>query len=254
MEKDLKKIIELEKALEEKNKELKETIQELKRSNEELQQFTYVASHDLQEPLRMVSTFTKLLEKNYKDKLDDKAKEYIFFASDGALRMQALIDDLLLYSRVGTKGKPFEPTDCNEVINKTLSYLQISIKEKNAKVSYEHLPNVNADASQLIQLFQNLISNAIKFNENKIPEIKIQATQKDKEWLFSVSDNGIGVDKQFSERVFLMFQRLHTYKEYPGTGIGLAICKKIVERHGGKIWVESEIGKGSIFYFTIPKG
>lgn len=248
MEKDLKqKIAELEKALEEKNIEIK-------RLNGEIQQLTYVASHDLQEPLRMVSTFTKLLEKNYKDKLDDKAKEYIFFASDGALRMQALIEDLLLYSRVGTKGKPFEPTDCNEVINKTLSYLQILIKEKNAKISYEHLPNVNADYSQFIQLFQNLITNAIKFNENKIPEIKIQATQKDKEWLFSVSDNGIGIDKQFSERVFLMFQRLHTYKEYPGTGIGLAICKKIVERHGGKIWVESEIGKGSIFYFTIPKG
>ena len=224
---------------------------ELAHSNQELQQFAYVASHDLQEPLRMVTSYVQLLERRYKDQLDADANEFIDYAVDGASRMQGLINDLLAYSRVGTQAKEFEPTDCKAVLERVLADLHTTVAEGNAVVSHDALPTITADPSQLGQVFQNLISNAIKYRCDRAPEIHISAERKDSEWLFSVRDNGIGIDPQYAERIFVIFQRLHTREEYPGTGIGLAVCKKIVERHRGRIWVESEAGKGSTFYFTI---
>jgi PAS domain S-box-containing protein len=226
---------------------------ELARSNKELEHFAYIASHDLQEPLRMVSSFVQLLERRYKGKLDTDAEEFIAFAVDGATRMQRMINDLLTYSRVGTRGKPFAPTDSNTVLEQALMNLQIAIEESNAVITYDPLPAVMADVAQLIQLFQNLIGNAIKFHGDKVPQVHVKSESKNNEWIFSVQDKGVGIDPKDAKRIFLIFQRLHTRIEYPGTGIGLAVCKKIVERHGGRIWVESEPGKGSIFYFTIPK-
>ena len=231
---------------------LKETVAELERSNVELQQFAYVASHDLQEPLRMVSSYTQLLGRRYKGKLDADADEFIAYAVDGAVRMQALINDLLAYSRVGTRSKPFEPTVCATVFNRALANLKIAIQESGAVVTHDALPTVTADASQLTQLFQNLIGNAVKFRGNDVPRVHVSAVQTGNEWTFSIRDNGIGVDPQYAERIFVIFQRLHTKEKYPGSGIGLTICKKIVERHGGRIWLESELGKGATFYFTIP--
>ncbi len=231
---------------------LKETVAKLEHSNVELQQFAYVASHDLQEPLRMVSSYTQLLGRRYKGKLDADADEFIAYAVDGAVRMQALINDLLAYSRVGTRRKPFEPTDCATVFNRAATNLKIAIQESGAVVTHDTLPTVMADASQLTQLFQNLIGNAVKFRGNDAPRVHVSAVQTGNEWTFSVRDNGIGVDPQYAERIFVIFQRLHTKDKYPGSGIGLTICKKIVERHGGKIWLESEVGKGATFYFTIP--
>ncbi|HEX2867563.1 MAG TPA: CHASE domain-containing protein [Ignavibacteriales bacterium] len=232
---------------------LKKTLDDLARSNRELENFAYVASHDLQEPLRMISSYTQLLSKRYKGQLDAKADQFIEFTVDGAKRMQQLIHDLLEYSRVATRGKEFVPVDTNEIIKTVLNNLQISIKKNNAVITYDNLPRVTGDDIQLMQLFQNLLSNSLKFKSNKTPEINIHAEDKGSEWLFSVSDNGIGLDPQFKERIFIIFQRLHEREEYPGTGIGLAVCKKIVERHGGRIWVESEPGEGSTFFFTIPK-
>jgi len=225
---------------------------ELAFSNKELEQFAYVASHDLQEPLRMVASYTQLLAKRYKGKLDKDADEFIGFAVDGAQRMQGLIQDLLTYSRVGTKGKEFATTDCQSVLSTTLQSLAMAISESSAQISHDPLPTVRGDASQLGQLFQNLIGNAIKYHNGNAPQVHVSCTRQASDWVFGVKDNGIGIDPQYAEKVFVIFQRLHTQAEYSGTGIGLAVCKKIVERHGGKIWVESEPGKGSTFHFTLP--
>jgi len=232
--------------------ELKKLSNELARSNADLQQFAYTASHDLQEPIMVVAGFVNLLAKRYKGKLDEKADEFIEHAVDGTKRMQVLIKDLLDYSRVGSTGKSFTPTDCLSALDKAVFNLQIVLKESGAVITHDDLPTVMADSSQLIRLFQNLISNAIKFRGKEAPKIHISAKQKEGEWIFSFKDNGIGIDPKFSDQIFVMFQRLHTKKEYPGTGIGLATCKKIIERHGGRIWVESEPGKGSTFFFAIP--
>ncbi|MFH2038810.1 MAG: PAS domain S-box protein [Chloroflexota bacterium] len=225
---------------------------DLARSNSELERFAYVASHDLQEPLRMVTSYLQLLERRYKDKLDGDAREFIQFAVDGSNRMKNLIGDLLAYSRVGTRGKEFEMVDCGIVLENVLTNLQISLSESHAKLTHDPLPEVMGDDSQLESLFQNLIGNAIKFHGRKKPKIHVGVKQEARDWVFSVSDNGIGIDPQYFERIFIIFQRLHNLQEYTGTGIGLAISKRIVERHGGRIWIESQPGQGSTFYFTLP--
>jgi signal transduction histidine kinase len=230
--------------------ELKKTVAELERSNAELEQFAYFASHDLQEPLRMVSSYTQLIEKRYKDKLDADAHDFINFAVDGAKRMQQLINDLLTYSRVGTRGKPLEPASCKKILHAAIANLDVAIRESGAAVTHDPLPPVMADETQLLQLFQNLIGNAVKFHGKKPPHVHVSAKPQGNKWVFSVKDNGIGIDPQYFERIFIIFQRLHS-EGYPGTGTGLAIVKRIVERHGGRIWVESEPGKGSTFYFSI---
>ena len=232
---------------------LMRVLADLERSNKELEQFAYVASHDLQEPLRMISSYTQLLAQRYEGQLDEKAKKYSDYAVDGAVRMQGLINDLLAYSRVSTQGKPFETIDSYSVLEVALQNLSATIKENLAIVINDDLPMVRADATQLSQLFQNLIGNAIKFRGADLPRIHVSARDLGSEWRFSVHDNGIGIDEKYADKVFVIFQRLHTKQEYPGTGIGLAICKRIVERHGGRIWYESEPGKGATFYFTLPK-
>jgi signal transduction histidine kinase len=232
--------------------DLEHSVAELARSNAELQQFAYVASHDLQEPLRMVSSYTQLLAKRYQGRLDADADDFIGFAVDGAARMQKLIQDLLAYSRVSTRGMERQSLSMDSVLGYTTDMLQLAMKEADALVTHDSLPSVKADERQMTQLFQNLISNAIKFRGQQPPRIHVSATRRDDEWLFSVQDNGIGIDPQYADRIFVIFQRLHNRDEYSGTGIGLAICKKIVERHGGRIWVESEPGKGSTFFFTLP--
>jgi PAS domain S-box-containing protein len=231
---------------------LQQTIADLQRSNTELEEFAYVASHDLQEPLRAVGGCVQILQRRYSDKLDDRADELITHAVEGASRMQNLINDLLAYSRVGTRGKSFAPVNCNQIVADALRGLQISIRESGAQLEVKNLPTVIADSGQLAQVFQNLIANAIKFRGEVVPEVTIDARKTDGDWLFAVRDNGIGIEPQYFERIFVMFQRLHTRTEYSGTGIGLAICKKIVERHGGRIWIESEKDQGTTFYFTIP--
>ncbi len=231
---------------------LRQSRSESQRKADELEQFAYVASHDLQEPLRMVISYMQLLEQKYKNRLDSQAEKFIEYAVDGSLRMRALIKDLLVYSRLGRSVEDFHTIDCGIIVSQVLSDLQVAIQEAGASVTYDQLPSITCDAIQVSQLFQNLISNAIKFRSNSTPHIHISADLKGREWLFCVQDNGIGISLEYNERVFLVFQRLHTRKEYPGTGIGLAICRKIVERHGGRIWVESEVGKGSKFYFTLP--
>ncbi len=255
--KDLRqRIAELEKLESERThaeEELKETLQDLERSNKELEQFAYMASHDLQEPLRMVTSYVQLLEQRYKDKLDSDANEFIAYAVDGAGRMQSMINDLLDYSRVGTTGKTFEKTHFARALSQAIINLHGAMEESGAVVTKKNLPTIKADESQLIQLFQNLIDNAIKFRGKEPSRVHVAAKKKGKEWLFSVQDNGIGIDPQYAERIFVIFQRLHNRKKYSGTGIGLAICKRIAERHGGRIWVESKPGKGSTFFFTIPR-
>jgi PAS domain S-box-containing protein len=232
--------------------ELHKLTEELKRSNTDLQQFAYAASHDLQEPLRGIAGFAGLLEKRYKDKLDKKADEFIDLIVSDSKRMQELIRDLLEYSRIETKLKVLKPANCSVVLEEAFYNLRSIVEETGTKLTYDYLPTVMADASQLKSLFQNLMGNAIKFHCQEKPRIHISAEQRGNEWVFSVKDNGIGFEPALAERIFVVFQRLHARQEYPGTGIGLAICKKIVERHGGRIWAESEPGKGSTFYFTLP--
>ncbi len=232
--------------------ERKKRAEELARSNEDLEQFAFVSSHDLQEPLRMVSSYVQLLAQRYKGKLDSDADEFIAFAVDGAKRMQELINGLLSYSRINTRGAEFKPVDCNEVLKSVTDNLQFAIEESQAKLKIGPLPLIMADRTQIEQIFQNLIGNAVKFRGKDAPIVHVACQKKDSYWQFSVSDNGIGFDMAFAKRIFLIFQRLHSKTDYPGTGIGLAICKKIVERHGGSFSVDSVAGKGSVFSFTIP--
>ncbi|UKO98189.1 sensor histidine kinase [Nostoc sp. UHCC 0870] len=234
--------------------ELAQLAQDLERSNAELKKFAYVASHDLQEPLNQVANYVQLLEMRYEDELDADAKEFINFAVEGVSLMQTLIDDVLAYSKVDTQAIAFQLTDVEIPLERALGNLRQRIIEAKATVTHDPLPTVMAGSTQLMQLFQNLIANAIKFRSDKPPEIHIGAERLDDEWLFSVKDNGIGIDPQFSDRIFVIFQRLHTRDEYQGTGMGLAICKKIIECHRGRIWVESQLGEGATFYFTIPVG
>ncbi|MGI9149832.1 MAG: sensor histidine kinase [Chloroflexota bacterium] len=225
----------------------------MERSNAELEQFAYVASHDLQEPLRMVASYTQLLARRYHGQLDEDADEFIEFAVDGARRMQELINDLLAYSRVGTRGLDLQPVDTGEVVDQVAIDLAAAIEETSASVTRDPLPVVLGDPTQLRQLFQNLIANSIKFHRpDQTPRVHISVRQEPGARHFSVTDNGIGIDPQYQERIFVLFQRLHTRAEYPGTGIGLAICKKIVERHGGNIWVDSAPGNGTTFRFSLP--
>lgn len=231
---------------------LKRTTMDLERSNTELQQFAYVASHDLTEPLRMVVSYLELLNSRAEEKLGEEEREFIGYASDGARRMQLLIQDLLAYARVDTRGRPLEPTDCERVLAAALVNLKVAIAESQTAVEHNALPTVQGDAMQLTQVFQNLIGNAIKFHGKQSPKIHVGVQRQDGEWVFHVRDNGIGIDPKNFERIFVLFQRLHTRQEYPGTGMGLAICKKIIERHGGRIWVESKQGEGTTFFFTVP--
>jgi light-regulated signal transduction histidine kinase (bacteriophytochrome) len=226
--------------------------EELLRSNKELENFAYIASHDLKEPLRMVSSYTGLLAKQYEGKLDERAQEYIFFAKDGARRMYDLLDGLLEYSRIHTREKEFSGVDLNLVMDSVIKNLSLIIKERDAIIHYKNLPVVFADESQMILLFQNLISNGIKFSPER-PEIIVSSESENRHFVFAVKDNGMGIDSQYFDKVFLIFQRLMPRAQFEGTGIGLAICKRIIERHEGKIWIESEPGHGSTFFFTIPE-
>jgi PAS domain S-box-containing protein len=231
---------------------LEASIKELARSNAELQQFAYVASHDLQEPLRMVANFTQLLAERYGDKVDQDARDFMGYAVEGATRMQTLIEDLLALSRVGTQGKKFAPVRLDDALGGAVANLEFAIRESGALVSHDELPVVEADFFQMVRLLQNLIGNGIKFNSGEPPRIHISAARTGNEWTFSVRDNGIGFAPQYAERIFTIFQRLQARGKYPGTGMGLAICRKIAERHHGRIWAESQPGSGSTFYFTIP--
>ena len=246
------------------------TAADLARSNKELEQFAYVASHDLQEPLRMVTSYTQLIARRYGEKLDPDAKEFMQFAVNGALRMQRLIQDLLTYSRVGTRGKPFELVELNEIFGEVKDNLRLALDEAGAVVENDRLPRIMGDGVQLVQLLQNLVGNALKFRSSHSPRIHVTCERRtatscpvngalltktgppEEEWVIGVRDNGIGIEPQYFDKIFVIFQRLHSHDQYPGTGIGLAICKKIVERHGGRIWVESAVGRGATFYFTLP--
>jgi PAS domain S-box-containing protein len=245
----------LEIKVRERTAQLQQSLEELERSNKELENFAHIASHDLQEPLRAITAYTHLLKEEYSSNFDADAQEYMSYITDGAARMRQLIQDLLTYSRVNSRELTLTSVDCNLIISQVINNLKVSIAESNATITYDSLPTVNADRNQLLQLFQNLISNAIKFRGSEEPKIHICAFKSSQEikncWLFSVRDNGIGIKAQYLERIFEIFRRLHTYDELPGTGIGLAICKKIVEHHDGRIWAESEFGSGSTFYFTL---
>jgi light-regulated signal transduction histidine kinase (bacteriophytochrome) len=236
---------------------LKAAHDELARSNNELEQFAYVASHDLQEPLRMVSSYTQLLAKRHADRLDGDAKEFMGYVVDGAARMKQLIEDLLAYSRVGTRGREFKQMKLEAALARALAALRAATEESGAEVTHDPLPEVEADESQLTQLLQNLIGNAIKFRGAVTPRIHVSCISTEKEFEIAVRDNGIGIEPQYFERIFMVFQRLHDKGQYPGTGIGLAICKKVVDRHGGRLWVTSGPGSqpdgGSTFHFTLPK-
>jgi light-regulated signal transduction histidine kinase (bacteriophytochrome) len=224
----------------------------LERSNADLEQFAYIVSHDLQAPLTVIGGFAELLGRRYRGQLDDQAEEFLTQIQEGARRQQHLIHDLLEYSRVTTRAKEFEPVDCNQLVDQVISDLSLLIEEKGAMVTHEPLPRVMADASQLGRVFQNLIGNALKFCREGTPQVQVGAEPGNREWRFGVRDNGIGIAARDGERIFKMFERLHDRSEYPGTGLGLAICQKIVERHGGRIWVESEPEGGSTFWFTLP--
>jgi PAS domain S-box-containing protein len=235
--------------------ELKETIENLKRSNEELERFAYVASHDLQEPLRTIASFTQLLEKRYKGKFDSDADEFMDYIVEAAKRMKEQIVGLLEFSRVATNGEEFQPISTNSILDHVTSNLKASIKECNGEITRDNLPDITGDAAQLQRVFQNLISNAIKFRKpGEPPKIHVSSVKDDEkgDYIFKVSDNGIGIEEQYFDRIFTIFQRLHTREKYKGTGIGLSIVKKIIDRHGGRVWVESSFGVGSTFYFTIP--
>lgn len=231
---------------------LNKTYKDLERSNKELEQFAYVISHDLQEPLRTIYGYAELLESNYKGKLDTDADDFIAYITAGARHMQQMINDLLALSRITTRGKEFVHVNTERILKITFENLQSLIDKNHAIITYDQMPTIIADDSQIIQLFQNLIDNAIKFHRKETPEIHISSKIQNSDWVFSVKDNSIGIDKNHFKKLFVIFQRLHNREEYPGTGIGLAMCKKIVERHGGRIWVESKVGIGSVFYFTIP--
>ncbi|MGZ8886386.1 MAG: sensor histidine kinase, partial [Halobacteriota archaeon] len=233
--------------------QLDSILADLQRSNAELEQFAYVTSHDLQEPLRMITSYIQLIEEDYKGKLDADADQYIAFAVEGAKRMHTLINDLLAYSHVGTRGEPFLPTSMSSALSAAIANLDVAIEENHAVITHDELPTVLGDEAPLIQLFQNLLGNAIKFRSEDTPMIHVGVEETNDDWVFSVRDNGIGIDMKHAERIFVVFQRLHAREEYAGTGIGLAVVKKIVERHGGHIWVESEPANGSTFYFTLPK-
>ncbi len=232
--------------------QLAQKVEELARSNCDLEQFAYVASHDLQEPLRMVAAYTQLLSERYRGKLDSTADRYIAYAVEGATRMQGLLEDLLAFSRIGRDGLPQAATDVRTMIEEVLKNLALVLKEHSVTVTCNPLPTILADRFQVVQLFQNLIGNAIKFRGKQNPNITISAEKQGQEWVFSVADNGIGIAAEHKEFIFKIFQRLHTRTEYPGNGVGLAICKKIVEQNGGRIWVDSELGHGSTFHFTFP--
>jgi signal transduction histidine kinase len=238
-------------SLEESNRRLRQTTTALTRSNRDLEQFGYVVSHDLQEPLRMVASYVQLLKRRYSGRLDADADEYIRFAVEGAVRMQKLIDDLLAYSRLSTQVRPFAPCDCNAVLGATLASLQMAIKESGAVITNQALPMILADATQLGIVLQNLVGNAIKFHGPAPPRIHIDARKDGEEWVFSVTDNGVGIDPQYSDQVFVMFKRLNG-RDFSGNGIGLAVCKSIVERHGGRIWFESRPHQGTTFHFSYP--
>lgn len=237
-----------------KNAQLIRQAEDLIRSNNELEQFAYLASHDLQEPLRMVSCYTQLLATRYKGKLDAEADDFIARTIGGVERMATLVNDLLSYARAGGARKDFVAVNCESLLEMSLQVLKPSIDETKAEITHGKLPSLMADEVQLGQVFQNLIANALKFRSKETPKIHVSCEKKSKNWIFSVTDNGIGIDPKYSQRIFLIFQRLHTQAQYPGTGIGLAICKKVVEYHGGKIWVESELGKGTTFMFSVPFG
>jgi signal transduction histidine kinase len=232
--------------------ELARKAAELMRSNQDLEQFAYVASHDLQEPLRMIAAYTQLLSERYRGKLDAQADKYIAYAVEGALRMQTLIRDMLAFSRVGRNGVGSDPSDCNHVVEEALLNLKASINESAAVVVYNDLPVVAAERIQMVQLFQNLIGNAIKFRGKESPVIHVSAQRQGMLWEFAVADNGIGIAPEYKDLIFVIFQRLHARDEYAGNGVGLAICKKIVEHYGGRVWIESELGHGCTFYFMLP--
>jgi PAS domain S-box-containing protein len=234
------------------DQQLRQLAADLARSNTDLEQFAYLASHDLQEPLRMVASYTQLLRRRYRGKLDSDADEFIEFATDGASRMQALINDLLLYSRVGSRAVHAEPADINLIMAQVKADLAAAIADSGASVRYDRLPTVQADPVQIRQLLQNLVANAIKFHGQAAPVVDVSATRDTDQWRFAVRDNGIGIEPRYAERIFGIFQRLHTRDEYAGTGIGLAVCKKVVERHGGRIWLESQPSDGATFFFTVP--
>ncbi|NHN59964.1 MULTISPECIES: ATP-binding protein [Halorussus] len=234
--------------------ELKETVEKLEESNAQLEQFAYVTSHDLQEPLRMVSSYMQLLERGYKDDLDEDAQEFIDYAVDGADRMKEMINDLLKYSRVDSRGGEFERTDFESVVEQATDNLQMAVHESGAEVTHDPLPSVVCDESQMVVLLQNLVGNAIKYCDEETPRIHVSAERDDEEYVFSVSDNGIGIPEDDADEVFRIFSRLHGNDEYSGTGIGLAMCQKILDRHEGDIWLESEVGEGSTFYFALSAG
>jgi light-regulated signal transduction histidine kinase (bacteriophytochrome) len=227
-------------------------IKKLAISNAELEQFAYVASHDLQEPLRMITSYIQLLERRYKNNLDNNANDFISYIVDGANRMKQIINDLLALSRLNSRGKEFKLVNIEKVIKNIVDDLESLINENGAKIICDYLPEIIVDETQMVQLFQNLIINAIKFRRNDPPIIKITARKKEIEWEFSVQDNGIGIKQEYYKKIFMIFQRLHSKEEYKGSGIGLAVCKKVVERHGGRLWVDSKFGEGSTFIFTIP--
>jgi light-regulated signal transduction histidine kinase (bacteriophytochrome) len=236
----------------EREQALRETRAELEQSNEDLEQFAYVASHDLQEPLRTVSNYLQLLERRYEDDLDEDAEEFIEFAVDGAERMHEMIQALLEYSRVDTRGEPLKPTNLQSVYETARRNLRVAIEESDATITADELPTVRGDENQLVQLFQNLLDNAIKYTGDAHPRVHISAERTDRGWLIAVEDDGIGMTPDETERVFQIFERLHGRESYSGTGIGLAVCHRIVDRHGGDIWIESERGDGATFFFTLP--